>query len=188
MRKKTDYYKNLRRDLFFIGLSIVLTVILVRFGILESILSVSNDFSILSSFIAGLFWTSVFTISPASIAIAHLSHSVDIVTLATWGALGSMFGDLIIFSFVKDIFSEDFEGVIKISRFKKLLSKTHFTFLRWFGPLIGALVIISPLPDEVGLSLMGISKMKIGYLVPVTFVLNFAGIYFIAMISQGLAI
>ena len=172
----------------FFGLSIVFTVLLVRYGILESILSVAGGMSILSSFIAGLFWTSIFTISPASIAIAHLSHSVNTTTLAAWGAFGSMLGDLVIFSFVKDVFAEDIKGAVKASRFKKLLSKTHFTFLRWFGPLLGALVIISPLPDEIGLSLMGISKMKTRYLIPLAFVLNFAGIYLIASVSKGLVV
>jgi hypothetical protein len=188
MAKKIDYDKNLERDLFFIGLSIIFTIFLVKFGILESILSVSSGFSILSSFVAGFFWTSVFTISPASIAIAHLSHSIDAVTLAAWGAFGSMLGDLIIFSFIRDVFSEDIRGAVKASRFKRFLGKTHFTFLRWFGPLVGALVIISPLPDEIGLSLMGISKMKTRYLIPVAYALNFIGIFLIAVIAQGLGV
>jgi hypothetical protein len=130
----------------------------------------------------------VFTISPASIAIAHLSHSINPLVLAFFGAFGAMLGDLIIFTFVKDVFSEDVEGAIKASRFKRILSKTHFSFLRWFGPLLGALVIISPLPDEIGLSLMGVSKMKTRYLIPATLVLNFIGIYLIAIVSQGLAV
>jgi hypothetical protein len=188
MIKKIDYYKNIRRDFFLLGLSIIFTIFLVRFGVIESILSVSRGWSIFASFVSGLFFTSVFTIAPASIAIAHLSHIINSATLAGWGALGSMIGDLIIFSFVKDVFSEDIRGAIKASRFKKILSKTHFGFLRWFGPLIGALFIISPFPDEIGLSLMGISKMKIRYLVPMTFFLNFIGIYLIAVVSQGLVV
>lgn len=188
VNKKIDYSRNLERDLALIGFSIVLTIALVRFGVLESILSTTKGLSIVSSFIAGLFWTSVFTISPASIVIAHLSHDVGAVTLAAWGALGAMLGDLVIFAFIKDIFSEDVRGAIKASRFKKILSRTHFSFLRWFGPLVGALVIISPLPDEIGLSLMGVSKMKTRYLIPLAFVLNFIGIYLIAIFSRGLAV
>jgi len=141
----------------------------------------------LASFIAGVFWTSVFTISPASVAIAHLARSVDFVTLATFGAVGAMLGDLIIFTFIEDVFSDDVRGAIKASRFKRLLSRTHFSFLRWFGPIIGALIIISPLPDEVGLSLMGMSKMKARYLIPMTLVLNFIGIYLICLFSQSLS-
>lgn len=188
MIKKIDYNKNFERDLFFIGLSIIATILLIRFGILESILSISSGYAILSSFIVGAFWTSVFTISPASIAIAHLAFSIEPITLAAWGAFGAMLGDLVIFSFIKDIFSEDIKGAIKTSRFKKFLSKTHFSFLRWFGPLVGALVVISPLPDEIGLSLMGVSKMRTRYLVPMAYVLNFIGIYLIAAASLRLGI
>ncbi len=174
--------------MFILGLSIVFTIFLVRFGVLDKILSVSQGWSVVESFIAGLFWTSIFTISPASIAIAHLSKSIDPFTLAAWGAFGAMLGDLIIFYFIRDVFSEDVRGAIKDSRFKKILSKTHFTFLRWFGPLVGAVVIISPLPDEIGLSLMGISKMKTRYLIPMTLILNFIGIYLIASASQALGV
>ena len=188
MAKRIDYYRNLKRDLIFIGLSIVGTFFLVRFGVLESIFSVSSGFNVVSSFVAGLFWTSVFTISPASIVIAHLSHSVDPFTLAIWGAFGAMLGDLVIFTFIKDVFSEDIRGAIKGSRFKRFLGHTHFSFLRWFGPIIGALVIISPLPDEIGLSLMGISKMKVRYLIPLALILNFIGIYLLALVSQGLGV
>lgn len=188
MTKKIDYSKNIRRDIFLLMLSIIFTILLVRFGVLESIFSVTRGWSIITSFIVGIFWTSVFTISPASIAIAHLSHEIDPVTLAAWGAFGAMLGDLVIFSFIRDDFSEDVRGAIKASRFKRFLGRTHFSFLRWFGPIIGALIIISPLPDEMGLSLMGISKMKTRYLIPMTLILNFIGIYLIAVVSQGLAV
>lgn len=188
MIKKIDYYRNIRRDFLLLGLSIIFTIFLARFGVIESILSISAGWAIVTSFVVGVFWTSVFTISPASMAIAHLSRSVDVVTIASWGAFGAMLGDLVIFSFIRDIFSEDIKGAIKASRFKRVLSHTHFSFLRWFGPLIGALVIISPLPDEIGLGLMGVSKMKTRYLIPATLVLNFIGIFLIAAIAQGLGI
>jgi uncharacterized membrane protein YdjX (TVP38/TMEM64 family) len=113
---------------------------------------------------------------------------VDSVTLAAYGAFGAMLGDVAIFFFIKDVFSEDVRGAIKASRFKRILSKTHFSFLRWFGPLVGALVIASPLPDEIGLSLMGVSKMKVRYLIPMTLVMNFVGIYLIAVASHGLGV
>lgn len=188
MIKKINYYRNLRRDLFLLGLSVVVTIFLVRFGVIESIISATKGWTVLASFIAGAFWTSAFTIAPASIGIAYLSRSIDPVTIAVCGAFGAMIGDLIIFSFIKDVFSEDVRGAIKASRFKRLLGHTHFTFLRWFGPLVGALIIISPLPDEIGLSLMGMSKMKTRYLIPMTLILNFIGIYLIASVASVLMV
>lgn len=187
MVKKIDYYKNIRRDFFLLGLSVVFSILLVRFGVLESIISVSKGWDVITSFVVGIFWTSVFTISPASIAIARLSYDINPVTIAAFGAFGAMLGDLVIFSFIKDVFSEDIKGAIKASRFKKFLSRTHFSFLRWFGPMIGALIIISPLPDEMGLGLMGVSKMKTRYLIPMTLILNFIGIFLIASVAQELA-
>ena len=186
MKRKINYDRNLERDLLLIAASIFCAIFLVQFGILEFLINTSRGLDSASSFMAGVFFTSAFTIAPASVAIAHLSHGIAPLTLALWGAFGAMIGDVVIFLFVKDVFSEDIKGAIRTSRFKRILSQTHFGFLRWFGPVVGALVIISPLPDEIGLSLMGISKMKIGYLIPLTFVLNFIGIFLIAYFAGAL--
>jgi hypothetical protein len=43
--------------------------------------------------------------------------------------------------------------------------------------VLGAFIIASPLPDELGLTLMGMSKVRLAVLVPVSFVMNAVGIY-----------
>jgi len=44
---------------------------------------------------------------------------------------------------------------------------------------VGALIIISPLPDELGVSLMGISKLKWYRFLLLSFTLNTLGIFFL---------
>ena len=43
-------------------------------------------------------------------------------------------------------------------------------------PLVGAFIVASPLPDEVGLVMMGLSKVRTAWFVPTVFVLDFLGI------------
>jgi len=43
------------------------------------------------------------------------------------------------------------------SHFKKIL---HTKYFAWTLPVIGALIILSPLPDELGVSLLGLSEVK----------------------------
>ncbi|OHA33175.1 MAG: hypothetical protein A2928_03100 [Candidatus Taylorbacteria bacterium RIFCSPLOWO2_01_FULL_45_15b] len=186
MRRKINYNGRLKRDLFWVGVSIVFAIFLIKLGVLEEFLAATSGVKILASFIAGIFFTSVFTIAPASIALAELATSTNIYMVAFYGALGAMLGDLIIFFFIRDVFAVDLNGALMHSRFKKFARYLHLGFMRWAAPLLGALIIASPLPDELGLSLMGAAHMKTRYLIPVSFAFNFIGVLIIAFIARSL--
>lgn len=174
---------NFWRDLVIIALGIFITLLLVRMGALGKFLTATQELAYIGSFIAGIFFTSVFTLAPASIALAVISHSTPPTVVAFWGALGAMLGDLFLFLFIRDVFSEDIEGIVSVRKFKKLLSKSHFAFLKLITPVIGALIIASPLPDELGIALLGISEMRTVYLLPIAFIMNYIGILGVALIA-----
>jgi len=44
--------------------------------------------------------------------------------------------------------------------------------------------VISPLPDELGLAMMGLSKMKTSLFIPISFILNSLGILAIGLITK----
>jgi uncharacterized membrane protein YdjX (TVP38/TMEM64 family) len=45
--------------------------------------------------------------------------------------------------------------------------------------VLGAIIIASPLPDEMGVGLMGISKLKTSQFILLSFVLNAIGIFIV---------
>lgn len=57
------------QDVGLIGLSIVAAILLARSGVLHQLLSSFSDAWILGAFVAGIFFTSVFTTAPAVAAI-----------------------------------------------------------------------------------------------------------------------
>lgn len=174
------------RDLVIIGLTIVITMLLVHIGALEDLFSRLQEGVALGSFVAGLFFVSVFTIAPASIVLAELAQSSSLVTVALFGGLGAMFGDALLFLFVRDIFAEDLQEFLKKHKKVRLISHLHFGFLRWLSPIIGALIIASPLPDELGITMLGLAKLKLRSLLPIVFVLNTIGIFLIGLVAQSL--
>ena len=184
--KNSDSYKNLWRDMFFIVLSLLVAFLLVRLGVAKSIVSLSEEGKIIGSFLSGVFFTSAFTIAPASIAIATLSKTTPIFILAFWGACGAVLGDMILFLFIRDKFADDLEAALHHYHDKKLTRFFHRKFFHWLSPLIGALVIASPLPDEVGITMMGISKIRIWALVLISFSMNFLGILLVAFVAHTL--
>lgn len=174
-RKKNGY--ALIYDIIIIALGIAVAFILSKLGVIDTLVDTLRDYSILASFIAGVFFTSTFTIAPASVALVHLAEKVPLPSLAFWGALGAMCGDLVLFFFIRDRFAEDLMKAIKPNRVKHFLHSFHFGFLKWLAPVLGALIIASPLPDEFGISLLGMSRVRASILMPVSFAMNFLGIY-----------
>ncbi len=177
-RKKKNGYALLY-DVIIIALGILVTLALVRFGVIGALVYSLRDYSALASFVAGIFFTSTFTIAPASVAIVSIAHHAPLGVVAIWGALGAMCGDLVLFFFIRDRFSEDVKNAFGPSKVKHILHSFHFGFLKWLAPVLGALIIASPLPDEFGISLLGMSKVRATVLMPISYVMNFLGIYLI---------
>lgn len=178
VRKATN--KNayaLVTDVVIIALGIVVAIFLSKIGFIDAIVNSVKGYYIIASFLTGIFFTSVFTLAPASIALVHLAEDTPIHNVVVWGGLGAMCGDLILFFFIRDRFAEDLMKTIRKSTVKHIMKSLHFGFLRWLSPILGALIIASPLPDEFGIALLGMSKTKTIFLIPISFLMNMLGIF-----------
>ena len=177
---------NLKRDLGIIAISIIIAVILAKTGVLKDLLTSIQELRFIGSFLAGLFFVSVFTAAPAMVVLAGIAQTNSIWEVALLGGIGAFAGDLLIFRFIEDDLSEDIQRLIGKTKREKLLSILHLKFFRWLTPLLGALIIVSPLPDEIGLAMMGFSKMRMRIFIPLSFALHFSGILIIGLIAKGL--
>lgn len=178
---------NLIQDAALVFLSILIAVILVKSGIIGQAIVSLHEFALLGSFIVGMFFTSIFTTAPAIAALGEMAILHSPVIVALLGALGAVVGDLIIFKFVRDRFSNDLMNAITLRRPNERLEKlVHMKFFRWFMFFIGGLIIASPLPDELGISMLGFSKMKLTQFIPISFTFNFIGILIIGYAARAL--
>ncbi|MDP3710294.1 MAG: hypothetical protein Q8R29_01055 [bacterium] len=185
----TNNRKNnfLLQDMAIIVLSIIIAVILVKTNVLIKILTSTQELELLGSFIAGMFFTSIFTTAPAIVTLGEIARANSILPTAILGAMGAVVGDLIIFRFVRDRFLEHLMEIIKHQgagkRIKLLLKLKIF---RWLTFLAGGLIIASPFPDELGISLLGFSKMRTSWFIPLSFAFNFIGILLIGWAAKAL--
>ncbi|HEX2792510.1 MAG TPA: hypothetical protein VHO23_02250 [Candidatus Paceibacterota bacterium] len=167
----------LYQDLALIALSILIALVLVKTPALAVLLSSSRNFDFLGTLIAGMFFTSIFTTAPAIVTLGELSLANGIWMTAFWGAAGAVLGDLLIFRFVRDRFGEHVKLMLaergSAKRLHALFAKRGFRYLTF---LAAGFIIASPLPDELGISLLGLSKVKQSLFVPLSFVFNFLGI------------
>ncbi len=179
--------KYLFFDILAVFAGILLAIFLARSELLGKFLEMTERFEILSSFIAGIFFTSIFTVAPATVTLGKIAISGSVLKTSIFGAMGAVFGDLIIFKFVRDNISEYLEKNIK----NEILSKSFrelfkYKLFRWTLFLISGLIISSPLPDELGVSLLGFLKIKTRWFIYISFVFNFIGVLIVALLAKSL--
>jgi len=177
---------NLLRDLGIIALSIFIAVILIDVGALDGLLEGAAGLRFISSLVAGMFFVLIFTAAPAAVVLFELAAVTPIWEVAIFGGIGALLGDLLIFGFVKDKLTKDVEYLVKKVRRERFFSVFRLKFFRWFVPFLGALIVASPIPDEIGLAMMGFSKMRMAVFAPISFALNFLGILIIGLIARGI--
>ena len=175
------------RDIGIIVLSVLIALILVRTDVLVNILTSTKELEVVGSLIAGMFFTSIFTTAPAIVTLGELSQANSLILVALMGGLGAVIGDLIIFRFVKDQLSEHMVDLLRengtFRRTRKLFRNKMF---RWLTFFVGGFVLASPLPDELGVSILGAAHMKTSRFMLISFVFNSLGILVIGLIARSM--
>ena len=172
-------------DFSIIAFSIIVSIVLVKTGVFVRVLAATQGTEFLGSFIAGIFFTSIFTTAPSVAAFGEIAQTSSVWSMAFFGALGSIVGDLIIFRFVRDRFSEHMRELFQHRKGKHRLAHLFkLRSFRWVSFLIGGIIIASPFPDELGISLLGFSKLRLRYFIPLSFAFNFIGILVIGGIGR----
>lgn len=154
---------------------------LVRAGYLNNIVSMVLPIKFAAEFLAGVFYVSVLT---APISIAMLLVLADVnnpILTALLAGFGAAFGDLVIVKFFKEKLSKDVDLISRELQLKKVNNFLIKFKLEFITPIIGAIIVASPLPDEFGLMLLGASKLSFRQIAVLTYVLNTAGILLIVV-------
>ncbi|HLG90883.1 MAG: hypothetical protein WEC17_02340 [Candidatus Saccharimonadales bacterium] len=174
------HYKNTTLLL----LSLVVFIYLAKTPTVDSLIRQVGDLGYLGAFFAGMLFVSTFTVAPAAVVLYHLASSLHPVEIALIAGLGAMTGDYVIFRFIKDkIFTELRPLFLRFGKpyFKTVYKSPYFA---WILPLSGAFIIASPFPDEVGVSILGLTKIKRWQFFLVTFTLNVLGIFLVVSAAQ----
>lgn len=179
--------RHLLQDAVVLGASILFAWAIVHYELVPLLLGLFGGSDILASFFAGMFFTSVTTTTPAMAFLGELSLQSSPVAVALVGGLGAVVGDYVIFAFVRDRIGDDIAYLLKRTgspRFFKLFHRRSFKRLL---PFIGGLIIASPLPDELGLTFMGIAKMPTSRFLVISYAFNTVGILLIGLAARALA-
>ncbi|MFH1192981.1 MAG: hypothetical protein V1656_01530 [Candidatus Jorgensenbacteria bacterium] len=181
-----DHRRHIIKDAIIVAFSIACAVAFVETGALGWFLNSTRGLGLFGSFLAGIFFTSAFTVAPATVILGGMARELPVWGVAVFGGLGALLGDSVIFRFVERRLVDDFEYLLGKTDTERFVSIFHRRLFRWLFQFAGALVVASPLPDELGLAMMGISKMRASLFVPLSLFLNFVGILAVGLIARAL--
>lgn len=189
MHKKYNKHFNFKyKNITFLIFSLLTAFFLGTNPYFGSLLSVLSGLGLVGGLVAGALFVSSFTVAIGVLLLGLLLPSLGLWPLTATATIGAIITDLIIFKYVRN------SGLLgEIIPIYKGLGGSHISrlfntkYFRWTLPLIGALIVASPLPDEVGVTLMGLSKIKTWQFVTLSMFLNAVGILFLILSFSILA-
>lgn len=162
----------------------MIALLLSRYEPFHTFLLSLGDMGYLGAFIAGILFVSTFTVATGAIILLVLAERLSPIEIGFIAGLGAVVGDFIIFKFIKDDLAREVWDIYNYIDGKHHIKKVfHSPYFSWTLPVIGAILIASPGPDEIGVSLMGLSKMKTYQFILLSFVLNAVGIFLVVSAS-----
>lgn len=176
--------RHLLQDFLIIAASLFLAWAIVHYEVVQGVVALLGGNFVLASFVAGMFFTSITTTAPAIVALAELALLGNVGVVAVVGGMGAVVGDYLIFAFVRDRVSEDIAYLLKSTGTPRIFKIFRRKTFRRLLPFIGGLIIASPLPDELGLTLLGLAHMRTKSFVLLSFAFNTTGILLIALAAR----
>jgi len=180
--------RKLLIDFIIMILSICAAVFLIKTEIAHNFVISLGDLQWLGIIFAGIFFTSIFTTAPSIALLGGFAQTESLLVVSVLGGFGAVLGDFIIFTLVREKMSKGFSHLLSVPqrrRFSVIFKKEIF---RFFLPLFGAVIIASPLPDELGVALLRISKMSKKRFLILSFVLNSVGIFIIGWLARVIVV
>jgi hypothetical protein len=155
-------HKNL---IMFVG-GVVMTTVISRTEWFHLLLNNVGSWGYIGAFVGGMMFASTFTLTTGALLLITLSKTLSPFILILFGGLGAVTSDLMIFRFTRKTLSSQIDQIYKemehvTGRHRHLKKLFHSHYFGWTLPVLGAFIIASPLPDELGVSLMGISRMTV---------------------------
>lgn len=153
--------------------------------IIQNTISQIGTWGYFGAFLTGIFFVSTFSVVPAMYVLYVLADKLNPLEVAIFAGLGALLGDYLIFRFLKDKVFEELKPIFKALGGNYLVRIFRTPYFAWFVPLVGAAIIASPLPDEVGVGILGLSRLKNWQFMLLSFILNAAGIFIIVTLARS---
>lgn len=152
------------KNIILFGIGLLFAFLVSRLPGFHELLLKIGSLGYFGAFLAGILFTSTFTVAAGALILIDLAKVLPLFPLILCSGLGAVLGDFLVFSFAKNKIAEEIEPLYKelesIGKKNHLHKLAHTKYFGWTLPVVGALIMATPLPDELGVSLLGISNIK----------------------------
>ncbi len=172
------WFRNYKyKGLTLIFISILLTIFLSGNDFFNKAILNISTIPIIGSFIAGILYVSASTAPFGVFLLLGLSKTLSALEIAIFAGLGGVVADFVLFRFFRVNILSEVTPIYNKFGGQHLTRLMRHRLLRWSLFFIGAIIIASPFPDEIGISLMGISKIKTHQFVLLSLILDIGGVF-----------
>jgi hypothetical protein len=141
----------------------------------------------LGAFVAGIFYAYSFTAGAAVAILVILGGELNIVLAGLLAGLGSLISDVLIFKFIRHSFEDEINKISASHFWDRWRDNYRWSLIlkKYILPVLGSIVIASPLPDELGVAMLASDKLISGRLFAImSYTLNTVGIFIILLIGR----
>lgn len=186
-RDKVRYIAvHVGRDALVFLASLAFAYLIIDANLIHRAVTFLGPWSTVAILFVGFFFTSVLTVAPAAVALGQFSQDMPLVLVAGVGALGAVLADLVLYRLFRDHVADDIRALLYAGGLRKLSALKRSKFMRRTLSVIGALIIASPFPDELGIALMGASRMKPKTFMLVAYAMNALGIVLVGLAARAI--
>ena len=176
----------------------------------DSFQSVFASMGYIQTYFAGFLYVFGFTAAPATALLGSLPEDLNVLLAGLIGGLGALTGDVLLFFFIRSFFTNEIRQLFEDATFKiKMLvkgitrdikkvtqnrfikicyplnKKMSYSCNRYLFPIVGGLIIASPLPTELGVTMMASSKkISLKTFACIAFLLQTLAIVFLIIYSK----
>ena len=173
---KNDWQKFEYKHTSMTIIIMLLTLLLLNTALVTAVLEWFKNVGLIGGFIGGIMSVTMFTTAPAVVLLVSIADHINPLQLILVASVGSVLGDWLIIKFLEDEVAQEVKPLLRKYHILPLIRRFQRSRTRWIVSALGAVVLALPLPDEFGIALMDISKVKRGHLLAICFVLNLIGI------------
>ncbi len=184
MKHHTNHHtKHHYKNILLMCTGILAAIFLSRSTAFHAILLHLGTLRFIGAFLSGMLFVSTFTAPTGILMLVILAARYTPVEIGLIAGAGAVLSDLFIFYFVRDDLANELGDLYERFAGSHIKHIFHSKYFHWTLPVIGALIIASPLPDELGVSLLSISKMKLPQFIITSFCLHSVGIFLVISLS-----
>ena len=163
--------------------SLLIGIFILRSPQIHAAITHLGNFEYTGAFVIGFLVIMTFTVVPSLAVLITLSETMNPFLLSLLAGAGGMCGDYLLMRYFRSETDELLsDNTLKNHMFlKRVLNSRIF---HWVGPLIGSIIVASPFPDEIGITLLGITKLETKKFLLLVFILDTLGVFLIISVGN----